>query len=503
MELEFERDVIVGYDPVAEVCLCQEETLESIVPDACPDILRIVDVYGQAALLSWQAEEGMAVVNGLVHATILYQPEEGEGLRRMEASVPFACRAEAPGLTDRGIVLASPRLRSAEARALNPRKVLLRVDLAVDVAACQPSQLQFCQRVSSGEDTICQKQKECDHIYLFSVQEKPFTFTENIRVQAGPAQVLAGRCSAHCTESRLIGNKLILKGSADLDLLLQEPGGTLTTFHESLPISQVMEVNGAGEESTCQIGIEILQARWEPDVTEDRSLELNLELLAQARIYARRPVTLLQDLYSTKFCMDVDREPFLFRRVEDSGARTQSVRDLLDTPEGVRGVVDCRVVMGPVVQSRDGEELQLSTRAQLTVLYLDEQGSLRCARKEIPVRCSFPCSGDTACFAQSPTTSDLFATPAAGGIEVRLSVEFFCRLERETKADTVVRARVGAVRDDDHRRPSVVLRLAAPGEELWDLAKSYGTTMEGIRQANGLEENSLPLGQMLLIPNCR
>ena len=46
--MEFERDTIISYETVAETTLCQEETLESIVPDACPDILRIVDVCGQA-----------------------------------------------------------------------------------------------------------------------------------------------------------------------------------------------------------------------------------------------------------------------------------------------------------------------------------------------------------------------------------------------------------------------------------------------------------------------
>ena len=48
--MEFERDTIISYDTVAEATLCQEETLESIVPDACPDILRIVDVCGQATI---------------------------------------------------------------------------------------------------------------------------------------------------------------------------------------------------------------------------------------------------------------------------------------------------------------------------------------------------------------------------------------------------------------------------------------------------------------------
>ena len=42
-----------------------------------------------------------------------------------------------------------------------------------------------------------------------------------------------------------------------------------------------------------------------------------------------------------------------------------------------------------------------------------------------------------------------------------------------------------------------------PGEELWDIAKAHGATVEQILQANELEEESLPLGRMLLIPSTR
>lgn len=506
MELEFDRETIMGYDQVAEVCLCQEETLESIVPDACPDILRIVEVYGQASLLSKQAEEGMAVVNGLVRTVILYQPEEGEGLRRMEATVPFTCRAAASGLTDRGIVLASPRLRAAEARALNPRKVLLRVDLAVDITACQPSQKQVCQCVTDGEENLCQRQLQEEHAYLFAVQEKPFTFSENIRVQgmqSGSAHVLAGRCTAHCTENKLIGNKLILKGTVELELLLQEQGGTLCVSRDSLPVSQVLEVNGVGEDCMCRVTMEVTDFRWDLDLGEDRSIELNLELLAQAFVFARRPVTLLQDLYSTKYQMEVEWVPFALHHMEDSGPRTQSVRDLIETPEGVRGVVDSAVVLGPISQSGKGSEQLLTTQAQLTVLYLDDQNMVQCARKTIPVSCNFPCLEGTYCSCRCPVATDLFATPTAGGIEVRFRVDFFCLLTTEAIINTVGKARTGELREGDRQRPSVVLRLAAPGEGLWELAKAYGTTVEGIRQANDLEGEHLPAGRMLLIPGCR
>lgn len=37
MELELKRDAIHCFETVADVTICQEETQEAIVPDACPD----------------------------------------------------------------------------------------------------------------------------------------------------------------------------------------------------------------------------------------------------------------------------------------------------------------------------------------------------------------------------------------------------------------------------------------------------------------------------------
>ena len=42
MDMELQRMVMEGYRPVSQGMFSQEETLESIVPDAFPDISRIV-----------------------------------------------------------------------------------------------------------------------------------------------------------------------------------------------------------------------------------------------------------------------------------------------------------------------------------------------------------------------------------------------------------------------------------------------------------------------------
>ena len=500
--MEFERDTIISYDTVAEATLCQEETLESIVPDACPDILRIVDVCGQATLTGKQAREGAFQVSGAVRASILYQPEGGGGLRRMEVSLPFTCQGDAPGLTERGTVLASPRLRCAEARALNPRKVLLRVDLAVDITACQPVERAVCVGAGGGEETVCQKKFQGEDYQLFAVQEKPFTFSDQVRLQSGGGEapvLLAARIQPVC-----IGSKLIFKGVAELDLLLQEPGGALTTSHESMPFSQIIEAAGAVEEGDCQVEVEVASFRCEPDPADGRELNVDLELLAQAQVRCRRPVTLLQDLYSTSNLMEVERENQSLCRLVEQSVRPQAVRELLETGEMVRSVVDARLALGQVRQSREGKELALTADAWITVLYLDENELVQCVRQSIPVTCRLECPEGARCSCFCACPGEVFAAPAAGGVEVRFTVEFHCLTTETTTVPAVTAAQLGETRNGgEGQRPSVVLRMPAPGEELWDIAKAHGATMEQILQANELEEEALPMGRMLLIPSTR
>lgn len=505
--MEFERDTIINYDTVAEVTLCQEETLESIVPDACPDILRIVDVCGQAILSGKQAREGMAQVTGMVRASILYQPEGGGGLRRMEVGLPFTCQAEAPGLTERGTVLASPRLRSAEARALNPRKVLLRVDLAVDITACQPVERPICSGVTGTEEEgLCQRQFQGEHYQLSAVQEKPFTFSDQVRLQgAGDSPVLLSlRVQPECTESKLIGSKLIFKGMVELYILLQEAGGTLSASHESLPFSQIIEVADAGEEGDCQVEVEVAAIQCDQLPNDSRELNVTLELLAQAKVYCRRPVTILQDLYSTGNLMEVERENQLLCSLDEQSVRPQAVRELLETGEMVRSVADARLTLGQVRQSREGKELVLTAEACITVLYLDENELVQCIRRSIPVTCRLDCPEGAKCSCFCACPGEVFAAPAAGGVEVRFTVEFHCLTTETTAIPAVTSAQLGETRSaGEGQRPSVVLRMPSPGEELWDIAKAHGTTMEQILQANELEEETLPVGRMLLIPSTR
>ncbi len=94
MEFELERTQLDRFDALLDTTLHQEETLEMIVPDACPDILRIVETDGRVLLRSKEAHDGRAELVGTFKAAILYLPDGESGVRHLDVTIPFACSTE-------------------------------------------------------------------------------------------------------------------------------------------------------------------------------------------------------------------------------------------------------------------------------------------------------------------------------------------------------------------------------------------------------------------------
>lgn len=508
MELELKTTQLNCYDTVLDTTLFQEETLESIVPDACPDILRIVDTEAAVCLGNKEVQEGKAEVAGTARCAVLYEAEGGEGVRRITVSIPFTCTAEVPGLNRQCRLAAEPRVMWADARSLNPRKILVRVSLAMEVQAYAPQTASFCGGVDSQEQngiqTLEEPQTAC---FIMSVEEKHFTFSDDLSLSAtrpAAAEILKTRVDLVCGESKLIGNKLIFKGEAGLHLVYREPGGGLCGADFTLPFSQIMEVSGAGEEADCTLSVVLTGVDCTLDGDEGRMMSVALGMLAQAVVREERQVTLLADIYSTAYDLTVQRRNYTLSRLLEHGERRITVRELLETASPVREVCDVHIHVGQVEVERDGDQGQLKAELSATVIYLSEEGVLEAVTRTISTACPVELPAGAVCSCRCVCSGEGTASPAGGGVELRCPLEFryLSLLPRQTTGVAQVRLEEDAPRDPA-ARPSIVLRAVEEGERLWDIAKAYGTTMEDIVQANSLGEDALTAGRVLLIPKKR
>ena len=508
MELELERIPLDGFAPVLDTVLAQEETLESIVPDACPDLLEILDTEGVVCLHRKETMEGRLEVTGTIQVTLLCLPEGEGGPRRLTVELPFTCAADGVDITPDCKVVALPRLRGADARLVNPRKALVRADLLVEVQVFAPADQWAPQGVPEGAQAgVEQRTETCETCLTVCVQEKPFTYSDELTLPGSRPEgeeLLKCRAALACTEAKVIGSKLIFKGSAKVQALYLGVDGELHTGEFELPISQLMEVGGAGEESVCQVDLTLTDLDCSLDRGDGRTLSLTMGLLAQAVVREGRSFTLLADVYSTAYELEVDTGALALTKLADRGEREVAVRELLETGDLPQDALDAYVTLGEVAQSREGEKLTLSVQANVHVLCRGEGEKLMTVDRAVPVSCTLDLPQQARCTCRCAVTAPVFAAPTAGGVEVRFPVGFSWLALTGAKTAAVTGISFDENTPRDHTgQPSIVLRMVGKGERLWDIAKSYGTTGRDVMQANALEEEDLPEGQLLLIPRKR
>jgi len=505
MDIELEQDVIFSYATAGQVTVCQEETQEAIVPDACPDILRIADVCAQAFPSRWEIREGQASVIGFVQATLLYIPEEGRSIQHMEVKLPFSSQADIPGLSPDCTLEVSTRLRCADSRILNPRKVLIRVDLITEITAFQKKEQPICKAAYQADDEkLCQRQTCLDHEQLISIPQRIFSISEEIRFTGTQApRVLACRGESICTECRIIGNKLIFKGKTDVTILFQSEDGILEQRKESFPLSQILEAKGAADSCVCLVNLELAELVCRPSADDSFRLVLDMEILAQGQVRSKQSSVLLTDLYSTVHHVELEQNELKLFFPSEQQTIPQMLRELLETDDVVRSVCDSRFLLGSIQRIQEEDMLKLTAQGLIIVLYLDESRQLRHMQKTVEISTKINTVPDSEVICRCTFPGELFATPCASGVEVRLNLEFHLLTAQPFQVKIVCHAKQGELRCSNGTRPSIVLRFPEPDEELWDIAKACGTTKKRIIHANELTGEDIPCQKMLLIPSAR
>lgn len=511
MELELKKTSLDAYETGGELTLTQEETAETIVPDYCPDIARIIETDGKVYLHSRELRDGKAEVSGTIRVTVLYTPDGEGGIRTLEFAMPFTAESDSRSLPGCLYLTAETEPEFLETRMLNPRKVFTHCKLVTHITGYQKAPLSFCTDTEAEESLCVEKRQEQQHaILLTHIAEKDFTFTEEMNLspgREGAAELLTSQVCSAVTETKIVGSKLIFKGVFSITLLYRTADGKCCSTTGELPFSQIMEVEGAAEGAAATLHLQLTgtDLQIDGDDAEGRQIAVTLYFHATALLREERDLTLLNDLYSTAYDVAYEAVPLALTSFCETLTRRQTVREVLEIGVVAESILSLSVFCGAVSVSREGESAVLRTGATVRALYLDEGGVPLVAERCIDVSCQLELPEDCKVTARAICAEEVQGSLGDRGIEVRFPVDF--RVEAASRVKRVCIA--SAKLDTDSAKdmtgaPSLVLRCLGKQETAWDLAKKYNTTIGTILSANQLEtEEDIPREKLLLIPRKR
>lgn len=500
MELDLKFQEIQNCEVKGGMVVSHEESLETAIPEYCPDITRIVDTAGQLKVKEKTLSNGRLTISGAVKMTVLYTSEDSPGLRSVVLSIPYSCSVEDVRLVGCRSVCVCGRLTLAEARAITSRKLYVRIlpEFEVEGIAC-PQQEVCCS--AEGVPALQVRRKTLEAQMLTDVLEREFQFQQECsmdREQGVPEDLLLDRISLCVTECRRVSTKLVIKGEAYISVLYRGETQGLYCRDAVLPFSQIIDGAELPEEGAYQteawaIDSDVRLLRTENGCSFGISIRIGLLI----KVYRQMQVEYIEDLYCT------DRETNAKKQnvtLETGGGKKTVRSEAVQTLEFGRGspfVCLTGAYCGAVTPIAEGGKSVLKTNLRLKVLYLDENNAP--VSTERVVELAIPAQ-------DMPKSVRALCQPAAlrvsgGSCEIKIPVDFLLEQTQQQCLETV--ESVELQEKGPQERPSLVLRRVGAGEDLWQIAKQYYADPQTILAANRLEEGApLPEG-LLLIPKAR
>lgn len=499
MELTLQQRPLCFLRCVARTLQYQEETGETILPDNEPDLISVADCAAEVLLRGKDVRDGGVVIAGGVRGSILCNTEGGAAPRNLECYLPFTMKVENPAITERSAVQCELRARSVDARVLNARKALLRVNIGCALTVYQET----AESISTLEGACPGLEVRESALELelpLEVGERAFVISEALEVPAGRppiAQLCRCRCDVCVTDRKLVGNKAVFKGTLTCKALYRAPDDTLTQFTQSVPFSQYCELEREYDREQVTVVPVLTGCDVESEGgTEPRRLLLTAHVLAQCLVTGLKTVRVVEDAYATRGRLEPQWQTLEVAPCLDRQSRVETVQCSLSTP--LSQVVDVEAYVDFPAQNRAGEGVELKTPVQFRVLGYDGDGELQAVSAQGEASESMALAPSAVCTARATLADGLESVAASGGqIRCTLRLETACFARQELRS---LAAASLEPEEESVERPSVILRSAAQETSLWELAKECRASEAAIRAVNHLEGDRLPKDTMLLIP---
>ena len=495
MQLQFSKSVIRCLGTALQDIRTAEVTQELRLPDGMPDIGRILTTWGQIQLRSKEWQGSTVQISGGIMTWTLYAPEDGTEPRSVESWIPFQMKWDLPETDREGPLRTVPLLRFADSRSLSSRKMMVRAGVAAQIQGMYPMEADIYAPGELPEDIQALKRTYPVRLPV-ECGEKTFLLDEEVALLdtgTGDEKLLGLMATPEITEKKVLTNRLVFKGTLNLHLVYRDTDGRIHSRNLPVTFSQLTELD-RNHSTEAQADICMAVTSLEADLDQGK-LRLKCGLVGQYLVDDRQLVELIQDAYS----------PYRPMRIEEAGLKLPVIlEDRIETSEaeqsmvGQNGQTADAVFLPEFPRMRQmGDTIQLEFPGMFQGLVYDENGALQGISVRWEGKRALPTHEDGR-IQSVVTPGTAMGMNSADGLILSAPFSVSMRIGSEQTFPMVTGLELGDLQEPDQLRPSLIVRNC-DGESLWELAKSSGSTVAAITEANGLTGEPMT-AQMLLIP---
>lgn len=498
---------------VAEVIFdgCQEQPidLDFSLPDYCPDIRRILkcQVYPQIDMKNITSDR--LDVDGTAVVKLIYVDAIKNTIRCCEYKEPFSTSFNLDSPAENAMAFTKVKVEYMNCRAISPRRLDIHGAFSVCAKVCSKSDQEVVDGVE--EEDIQQRKEDKIINHVVGIGNQQFSVNETLEIGSGKPKIetiIRSSVSINVKDTKAIANKLIIKADAFVKILYLSDidTGSIDSMEYTIPISQIIDVPGVDENSKCDIKIEILNSDIRPKVdsfNEEDLLSVDIKFAAMVIAYESKNLQMVTDVYSTKFNLNVNYKQTSIPKIIDFISDIYTNKSNVDVPgEGLSEIIDVFNEVITLNTKCENNKIIFKGKMNVCILAVDEKEEPFYVERMI----DFEYEKE---YNDLPDNVICDVDPNLISIGFRISTKNSIEIKSEINLKTTVSSIDNFKVIDDisadeenirSKDASLTIYYADKGESIWDIARSYCTSVDAIKLENDLSEDVLQKRGMLLIP---
>lgn len=474
-----------------KLCSSASEThsdSELIVPDTLEDILRILCCRWQCRIREKTVSQDAVLVSGEIDITVMYIPETGDGVRVVGTTAAFELSFDAPGADSTSLAVTKLLSLTADAKAVNPRKISVSTNIVMEQSCYKYVDICWAEPPAEARDKLFFKTQELKCRSIELVSEKTLSIEDELDL---PEELHGGDfvkafSSVRLDGSEVVGTKLIVKGTAEIEALCLVSGMPRTASF-SLPFSQLFELPDGCLEPEVSAFAMITGQYFE---AFDDKLSADIRAAIQIVCLQERSIRYISDAYSCKKQLGLTRSELRCLTKDEQKSQTRSVRLSYNSDYGAEEILFSSAYTSCAAVGENDVNIPVTA----DIVYKDREGELRACRVRGKVQ--FELGSDRSPDEAYVTSVSINASAAGDGINADISVMLAMRYLSYDSVGMI--SEVEETELDREKTEASLYMCRCTDGDLWSLAKKYGSDVELIKLIN--EIDGTIDDRLLLIP---
>ena len=514
MNLKVTKEKISSTEIVFSDTNEQSIELDYILPDYFPEIFRILKCITTPQIVSYNIENSKLTYEIAVCIRVIYCAENSNAIHTINQKLTYSRKIDIGRACCEPEISLTPQINFINCRAVNPRRVDIRGAVSIIISVADTCTKEVISDVDGGNIQLKKSSFTYPANHLKTTKQIVISDKYDIGMSK-PAiiDIIRNDAIISSIDKKIIADKLILKGEICINMLytcLKDNTDNIESLQFTLPFSQIIELEGIDDRFDCSVNANIISCEIIPCSDGDGNSKLaeciiNIHISCSA--HKTSTTEFVVDEYSTHYETNSERHDFTLESSPFCIDNTCVLKNIINSSDNeLECIYDawCTLKNISVIPDETEKSLQINGTIIYMILAKAKDGTPVLLDKEdgftlsvsaenlselskaniniIPVSCSYTLSSDNT-------------------VELKAELRITGYVKNYVMINSITEI---TVNEDELINPNCNYALKIyytdENEDLWEIAKKYGTSVSAIIEENEIEDNMLLEKGMLLIP---